>query len=182
MSAIQSILVPKISSLPEAEARARLMLRWLAGQRLVAAQQSTCGRLGNGMGHAIDEGARRLPHAERLPFGQPCNGLQVVTKRCIYTPTHDFLEEAGCPECRQEVGVALFESLDEWSAGVSDNFTCPECGHEDDINGFLFLQPCAFSNLAFVFNGWPPECFSPALLEQFAERLGFPVRLVRVDG
>lgn len=182
MSAIQSILVPTISSLPEAEARARLMLRWLTGQRLVAAQQSTCGRLGNGMGHAIDEGAQRLPHAERLPFGQPCNGLQVVTKRCIYTPSRDFLEEAGCPQCRQEVGVALFESLDEWSVGVSDNFTCPECGHEDDINGFLFLQPCAFSNLAFVFNGWPPECFSPALLEQFAERLGFPVRLVRVDG
>src|SRR5690606_37045437 len=52
MSTIQSILVPQISSLPEAEARARLMLRWLAGQRLVAAQQSTCGCLGNGMAHA----------------------------------------------------------------------------------------------------------------------------------
>ena len=75
MSAIQSILVPKISSLPEAEARARLMLRWLAGQRLVAAQQSTCGRLGNGMAHAINEGARRLPHAERL--GYPLAQVQV---------------------------------------------------------------------------------------------------------
>ena len=182
MSEQQSIIVPQISTFPDAEGKARQVLRWLHKRQLVAAELSTCGRLGNRMAYAIAEGARQLPHAERLPFGQPCNGLQVVTKRCIYTPSRDFLEEAGCPQCRQEVGVALFESLDEWSVGVSDNFTCPECGHEDDINGFLFLQPCAFSNLAFVFNGWPPECFSPALLEQFAERLGFPVRLVRVDG
>lgn len=180
MSMIQSILVPQISTLPNAEGRARLVLRWLTGQRLVEVQQSTCGRLGNGMAHAIAEGARRLPHAEKLPFGQPCNGLQIVTRRSIYTPTRDFLEEAGCPECRQEVGVALFASLDEWSAKVSDNFTCPECGYEDDINGFLYLQPCAFSNLAFVFNGWPAECFTQALMEGFAERLGFPVRLVQV--
>lgn len=182
MSVLQSILVPQISSLPHLGTHSQRIVRWLSGQRLIDAQLSTCGRLGNGMAHAIGEGARRLPHAERLPFGQPYNGLQVVTLRSIYTPTVGFLEEAGCPECRQEVGVALFESLDEWSAGVSDNFTCPECGHEDDINGFLFLQPCAFSNLAFVFNGWPPECFSPQLLEQFAERLGFAVRLVQVHG
>ena len=36
----------------------------------------------------------------------------------------------------------LFDSLDEWMPGDTDNFSCPQCGHEDDVNGFLFLQPC----------------------------------------
>mgnify|MGYP006203020783 FL=1 len=65
--------------------------------------------------------------------------------------------------------------------GQTDNFTCPECGHEDDINGFLFLQPCGFSNLGFIFNGWMDAGLRPAFVEEFGERLGFAVRQVRVD-
>lgn len=64
--------------------------------------------------------------------------------------------------------------------GETDNFTCPECGHEDDINGFLFLQPCAFSNLGFIFNDWAAARLRPAFIEEFAERLGHPVSLVQV--
>ena len=132
------------------------------------------------MAYAIAPGASRVVEsAERLPFGQPVNGLEVIYRRCIYTPIEDFLEEAGCPECRREVGEALFESLDEWMPGETDNFTCPECRHEDDINGFLFLQPCGFSNLGFIFNGWADARFTPAFVEEFAERLGHPVALVQ---
>ena len=94
MSEQQSIIVPQISTFPDAEGKARQVLRWLHKRQLVAAELSTCGRLGNRMAYAIAEGARQLPHAERLPFGLPCNGLEVVTKRCIYTPTRAFLEEA----------------------------------------------------------------------------------------
>ena len=181
MSEQQSIIVPQISTFPDAEGKARQVLRWLHKRQLVATELTTCGRLGNRMAYAIGEGARQLPHAGRLPFGQPCNGLEVVTKRCIYTPTRAFLEEAGCPQCRQEIGEALFDSLEEWMPRQTDTFVCPECGFEDDINGFLFLQPCGFSNLGFIFNNWPAECFSPALLGEFAQRLGYPVRLVTVD-
>lgn len=84
----QIILVPRISSLPEHEARARLLLRWLVKREIVAELPSTCGALGNGMAHAIGAGARRIvERPELLPFGQPLNGLQIVSKRCIYTPT-----------------------------------------------------------------------------------------------
>ena len=180
MSEQQSIIVPQISTFPDAEGKARQVLRWLHRRQLVAAELSTCGRLGNRMAYAIAEGARQLPHAERLPFGQPCNGLEVVTKRCIYTPTRAFLEEAGCPQCRQEIGEALFDSLEEWMPRQTDTFVCPECGFEDDINGFLFLQPCGFSDLGFIFNGWAEAQFTPAFLEAFAGRLGFALRQVRV--
>ena len=182
MSDSQAIIVPRISTVPAHEARARMILRWLAERRIVEALPTTCGRGAAGMGYAIAAGARKVvQHPERLPFGQPINGLEVVTKRCIYTPTRDFAEEAGCPECRREIGEALFESLDEWMPRHTETFTCPECGFEDDINGFLFIPACAFSNLGFIFNGWAEAGFTQAFLEEFAERLGFAVALIEVQ-
>ncbi|MET1078747.1 MAG: sugar ABC transporter ATPase [Pseudomonas sp.] len=178
----QSILVPQLSSVPAHEARARLMLRWLVQRNIVEAQASTCAHGGSRMGYAPAAGARVMAGAvaDRLPFGQACNGLELVTKRCIFTPQQGFLGEAGCPQCRREIGEPLFDSLEEWMPGLTDTFSCPDCGHEDDINGFLFLQPCGFSNLGFIFNNWDPACFSPLFLEEFAERLGHPVTLVQV--
>ena len=177
----QLIIVAQASSVPGHEAKAQQLLRWLVKRDIVAALPTTCGRGSRGMAYAIGAGAQRVVEfPERLPFGQPINGLEIITKRCIYTPTENFLEEAGCAECRQEVGEALFESLDEWMPGLTDNFTCPLCGHEDDINGFLFLQACGFSNLGFIFNDWSEARFTPAFLEEFAERLGFAVSVVQV--
>ena len=178
----QSIIVPKISTLPVHEPRARAIVRWLVRKNIIEEQLSTSGRTGNRMAHAIAPGAREVVlHPKALPFGEPINGLEIITNRCIYMPTQGFLEEAGCAECRKEVGVPLFDSLELWWPGETDNFTCPECGHEDDINGFLFLQPCGFSNLGFIFNGWAEAGLRPAFVEEFGERLGFAVRQVRVD-
>lgn len=179
----QIIVVPRISSVPGREARARRLLRWLVERRIVEALPTTCGRGARTMAYAIGDGARQVvEHPERLPFRLAINGLEIVTERCIYTPTRDFAEEAGCPECRREIGTVLFDSLEVWMPGETDNFTCPECGFEDDINGFLFIPACAFSDLAFVFNGWADAGFVPAFVEAFAERLGFPCAQVRVDG
>lgn len=178
----QLILVPQVSSVPAHEARARAVLRWLVKREIVAELPTTCGLGGNGMAHAIGAGARQIAERpELLPYDQSINGLQIFSKRCIYTPTSGFLEEAGCPECRQEIGEALFDSLEEWFPGHTDNFTCPECGFEDDINGFLFLQPCAFSNLGFIFNDWAGAGLRRDFIEELAERLGFPVRQVLVE-
>ena len=114
----QAIIVPQISSLPGNEALAARLLRWLAQRDIVQAHVSTCGRSGNRMAFAIAAGARRVvERPELLPFGRPINGLELVTKRCIYTPTRDFLEEAGCPECRREIGPPLFDSLERWWPG-----------------------------------------------------------------
>ncbi|MNF10170.1 hypothetical protein D3C80_2110330 [compost metagenome] len=64
--------------------------------------------------------------------------------------------------------------------GRTENFICPLCGHEDDINGFLFLQPCAFSNLGFIFNNWSAAGFKQAFLDNFADWLDHPVAVVQV--
>ena len=74
-----------------------------------------------------------------------------------------------CPQCQSE-----------YTYEDGAQLVCPECGHEDDINGFLFLQPCGFSNLGFIFNNWDGAYFKADFLAQFAERLGQSVRLVQV--
>ena len=138
----QLILVPQISTLPAHEQKAQAMLRWLVKREIVEALPTTCGQGGNGMAYAIGAGARRIAQRpDLLPYGQAHNGLEIITNRCIYVPTRGFLEEAGCAECRREVGVPLFDSLEVWWPGETVNFTCPDCGPEDDINGFLCLQP-----------------------------------------
>jgi exodeoxyribonuclease VII large subunit len=63
--------------------------------------------------------------------------------------------------CFNEEAVA--RAVEDWMPGHTDNFTCPLCGHEDDINGFLFLQECGFSNLGFIFNNWAERGSSRAL-------------------
>lgn len=179
----QFIIVPQISSYPGPEAGARKILRWLVARGIVEAQSSRCGRGAGGLGHAMAPGAARvldLPAGVELPLGQPRNGLEIVTERCIYTPVEGFEGRARCPECRAEVGEVLLEHLEEWMPGETDNFACPACGFEDDINGFPFSQPCAFSDLGFIFNNWPGRYFVRAFLDEFAERLGFPVTLVQV--
>ncbi|BAP41245.1 sugar ABC transporter ATPase [Pseudomonas sp. 21LCFQ02] len=177
----QSIIVPQISSFPLHELKARQALRWLVKLNVVEPELSTCGRTGNRMAYAIAAGARNVvDNPDALPFGEPVNGLEIVTKRCIYTPLDGFAEEAGCAECRQEVGEALFESLEDWMPGHTDNFTCPLCGHEDDINGFLFLDPCGFSNLGFIFNNWLAAGFKQSFLDDFAARLDRKVAWVKV--
>ncbi|WP_417661243.1 sugar ABC transporter ATPase [Pseudomonas sp.] len=178
----QAIIVPQISSFPGHEGRARLIVRWLVQQKIIEEQMTTCGRTFKKMAYGIAPGARRVvEHPELLPFEQPVNGLEIVTRRCIFTPQKNFKEEAGCPECRQEIGEALFDSLENWMPGHTDNFICPECRHEDDINGFLYLQPCGFSNLGFIFNNWADAVFKQTFVDEFAERLGYAVRVVQVD-
>lgn len=179
----QYIIVPQVSTYPGPQARARKILRWMSGLGIVEAQLSACGMRPGSLAYAMAQGAERvldLPVEHRLSLGQPRTGLEVVTERCIFTPERDFEREAGCPHCRREIGEALFEHVEVWMAGETDNFECPECGFEDDINGFIFPQPCAFSDLGFIFNNWPGEFFLRSFLDEFRERLGFPIRLVRV--
>ena len=131
----QNILVPRLSTLPVHEPRARAILRWLVRKDIVEEQLSTCGRSGNRMAYAIGPGARNVvEQPDLLPYGQPVNGLEVVTDRCIFTP----------------------------------------------VDGFLFLQPCAFSNLGFIFNNWGQTSFKPAFIAEFADWLDQPIAQVLV--
>jgi Zn ribbon nucleic-acid-binding protein len=178
----QTILVPRLSRVPAHEQTAQRALTWLVRNEIVTDVPTTCGSSGSGMAYSIGRGARGVvTNPERLPYAEPVNGLEIITRRCIYVPTKDFREEAGCPECRKEVGEPFFENLDEWMAGDTDHFECPECGFEDEVNNFLFLQPCGFSNLGFIFNGWGGTSFTEDFLDDFAGRIRLPVAVVAAN-
>jgi hypothetical protein len=182
---MQSIIVPQISTYPAPEARARKVLAWLTAQNIVDEQLTTCGLNGNRMAYAIAQGAwqvmdRDVAPEDCLPFGRSVHGLEIVTQRCIFTPELGFNKRARCPECRKQVGEVLLESLESWMPGETENFICPHCDHEDDINAFPFEQPCGFSNLGFIFNNWNGKYFKASFLAEFAERLGRPISLVQV--
>lgn len=180
----QFIIVPKISSYPGPEARARVILRWLVERGIVEPHLSACGPSARRLAHAIGPRAAEVmapAAASLLPVAEACNGLEIITKRCIYTPTRGFEGQARCPECRAEVGEVLLEHLEVWMPGETENFICPECAHEDDINGFPFSQSCGFSDLGFIFHNWPGQLFLPSFIEEFAERLGYPVAQVQAE-
>ena len=142
----QSIIVPKISTLPVHEPRARAIVRWLVRKNIINEELTTCGRTGNRMAHAIAEGAREVVlHPQALPFGEPVNGLEIVTKRCIYTPAKGFLGEAGCADVARKSAKRCSKASKTGCPGAR-TISLPACGHEDDINGFLYLQECGFSN------------------------------------
>ncbi|UVE16781.1 sugar ABC transporter ATPase [Pseudomonas sp. LS44] len=185
----QTILVPQVSSFPGPEAKARAMLRWLVQQNIVEGYLSACVGALPRQGYALAAGAERIVQVpagktlnDCLPFGRPVNGLEIITRRCIYMPETGFRSQARCPECRAQVGTVLLEHLEEWMPGDTDNFICPHCAFEDDINGFPFTQACAFSDLGFIFHNWDAACFSASFLKEFAARLGFPLSVVQVAG
>ena len=183
MTLRQTILAPRLSSHPRVGRTAVDLLGWLAASGVVRAEASPClpsrGRRGHAPGPRLTEMLRLAPGMDD-PRDYADGGLEIVTERCIFTPLDGFEGRARCPACRREIGEALFEHLEVWMPAESDNFACPECDHEDDINGFDFSQPCAFSDLGFIFNHWPARAFAPAFLEEFRRRLGQPLAVVEV--
>jgi hypothetical protein len=62
---------------------------------------------------------------------------------------------------------------------VSDNFTCPLCGFEDDINGFFTCSHVPFPTWgSSSTTGARPG--SQAFLDSFADWLDQPVAVVQV--
>ena len=177
----QLILVPQISSVPAITPwQAACCAGWSA-----RTWSKPCPVPSLAAATAWSTPSRRGPQGRRTPRAcapGPAAHRPGDRRQALHLyPARGFLGEAGCPDCRREIGEPLFESLENWWPGETDNFTCPECGFEDDINGFLFLQPCGFSNLAFIFNGCTEAGFDRAFLAAFADRLGYPVRVVRVE-
>lgn len=169
----QFILAPRISSYPGAEAKAREVLRWLVKEEIVQPFPSRC--VPYATGYAPAAGVSKV-----LTGPLPTQGLQIVTERCLFMPEQGFSGKARCPECRKPIGEPLLEHLEEWVAGETENFTCPECGHEDDINGFAFEQMCVFSDLGFIFHGWNGDALAPSFIEALAARVGYDLSRVHV--
>ena len=156
----QSIIVPKISTLPVHEPRARAIVRWLV-RKISSRRVSTCGAPATAWPtRSLMAPARWCctPRRCHRRAGQwPGNRHQALHLHRPRLPRRSRVRR-----CRREIGEALFESLEEWMPGPPITSPARNAGMKTTSTA-LFLQECAFSNLGFIFNKWLERASNRAL-------------------
>jgi hypothetical protein len=132
---------------------ARAILRWLVRKNIVKEELTTCGRTGNRMAYPIAEGACGGAAPGGIAFRRAGQRSGDHVKRCIYTRPTAFSKKPVAPDAAARSASRCSKA---WKTGCRAHrqLHLPVVRHEDDINGFLYLQECAFSNLGFIFNNW----------------------------
>jgi predicted RNA-binding Zn-ribbon protein involved in translation (DUF1610 family) len=181
MGDLKTSIVPSRSSYPGKEQKAQEILDWLIGEKIVRAELSDCVLRENQLGYAIAEGARDILEDPSSAFsGLLTCGLDISQERTVFYQTE--LEKVTCPSCgiyigNLEDGEHFMQWLDEWYGEAKDNFECPSCHKEFDLNEFTFQPQWAFSDLGFTFWNW--GAFKPSFITAFEEKIGCPVNVVQ---
>ena len=113
MSDYSISIVPKRSTFPGKEARAKEILDWLISLDIVKPDLSDC-ILSDKNGYAISDGAKNIvDDIDILPFDLTINGLDVVTERQVFDTGVNGMEKLICPNCKQDISVSscLFQLL-----------------------------------------------------------------------
>lgn len=168
-------IVPRQSNYPDNQAKAKEILNWLVAEDIVKPMLSDC-ILGSNNGYAVSAGAKLITTLpDQLPFNLVINGLEIITERQVFDTGETYADELICPNCLENI---LFENwdLNPWNDQVSDNLTCPLCGHETGIHNFTFDPEWGFSNLGFRFWNWPD--FTDDFTTKFKQKLGCDISIV----
>jgi hypothetical protein len=176
MSDYSISIVPKLSSYPDKEKKAKEILDWLISLDIVKPILSDC-VLGSDNGYAISDGAKKISNdPDNLPYRLATNGLDIITERQIFDTAENGIEELICPNCKQDISSEEWDFFDEWSTEESNNLTCPLCNTGKDIHEFKFTPDWGFSNLGFTFWNW---CgLTDNFINEFQQRLGCNVSIV----
>lgn len=176
MSDYSISIVPKRSTFPGKEARAKEILDWLISLDIVKPDLSDC-ILSDKNGYAISDGAKNIvDDIDILPFNLTINGLDVVTERQVFDTGVNGMEKLICPNCKQDISEEEWSFFDEWAENKSDNITCPLCKIANDIHQFEFTPEWGFSDLGFTF--WNLAVLKPSFINEFSQRLSCDVSVV----
>lgn len=168
-------IVPRQSGFPDSKIKAKEILDWLISKDIVKPTLSDC-VLGLEKGYAVSEGARLVTnHPEYLPFELITNGLDIITKRCVFDAGENGLDKIICPDCQKNI-VNEDWDLNPWFNNESDNLICPVCKHETEIHSFLFEPSWGFSDLGFIFWNWPD--LTDGFISDFKEKLACDISMV----
>ena len=169
-------ILPRLSTYPDKEDKAREILNWLINLDIVKSTPSDC-VLGSTQGYALSEGARAIStEPDLLPFTLLTNGLDIVTERQIFHTGQNGLEELLCPKCGQNIAAEDWDFFEEWATNKSNNLTCPRCNNPTDIHQFKFTPEWGFSDLGFTFWNW--SSLSDSFIADFISRLQCEINLV----
>ena len=168
-------IVPKISSYPNNEAKAREVLAWLIAQDIVEARCSDC-TLGEA-GYAVSEGAKKVTtNPQLLPLDLGVNGMEIITQRRVFDAGANGLNECICPNCKKNIATEEWDFFNELYENKSNCITCPLCHTSAEIHAFNFSPQWGFSDLGFKFWNWPP--FTEIFIEEFKIKLNCDVSVV----
>ena len=169
-------IVPKQSTYPDKENKAKEILDWLVSLDVVKATPSDC-ILSSSDGYAISDGAKLVStKAEFLPFELAINGLEIITERQVFDTGQNEMEELICPSCKQDIANEEWDFLNEWSENQRDDITCTLCNVPTGIHQFKFTPVWGFSDLGFTFWNWP--AFTDKFIDDFKQKLNCDVDLV----
>jgi hypothetical protein len=169
-------IVPKRSTYPQNETKAKEILDWLVSLDIIKPTPSDC-ILSEKSGYAISEGAREVvDDIETLPFHSTVNGLEIITERRVFDTGENGMEKLICPNCKQDISGEEWSFFEEWDEGKSDNITCPLCNVANDIHQFDFEPEWGFSDLGFRFWNWPP--LNQSIINKFTQKLDCDVVVV----
>ncbi|MFK7971973.1 MAG: hypothetical protein AB8F95_16520 [Bacteroidia bacterium] len=170
-------LVPRQSIVKNKEAKIKEIVDWLIEIDAIKPEKSACVLGIDELGYAISEGAKSITeHSDSLPFNFGTNGLEIETKRSIYTCMEGGLDLMICPSCNSDIVHEEWTFFDVWYSGESDNIICPLCQISKPIHDYTFNPTWGFSDLGFVFWNWME--FTESFLRKFEKRLGCNVDMV----
>ena len=169
-------IIPRQSTYPNKESKAKEILEWLVSLDIVKPTPSDC-ILSSSEGYAISNGARLITtETDYLPFDFGVNGLEIITERQVFDTGQNGMEKLICPSCKQDIANEDWDFFNEWSENKSNNLTCPLCNISTDIHQFKFIPDWGFSDLGFTFWNWPG--FTENFIEDFKKKLESEVSLV----
>ncbi|WP_250534834.1 hypothetical protein [Caballeronia sp. AZ10_KS36] len=176
MSDISISIVPRQSTYPEPEKKAKEILAWLVGRDIVVAEASDC-VLGADFGYRFSNGAKSVVKADGdFSLTLVTNGLEIITERTVFCGYENGLEDIVCPNCKEDIAQEDWDMFNDWAQGDTDNLTCPRCKHASEIHNYKMSWPWGFSNLGFTFYNCPN--LTDEFIEEFRKRLGCDVDVV----
>ena len=169
-------IVPKQSSYPNKEEKAREVLDWLISLDCVKPEKSDC-VLSREEGYAVSDGARNVTNKpDYLPFGLITNGLEITTERQVFLTGENGINELICPSCNKDISGEDWDFLNDWSKSKSDNIICPLCNVGKEIHSYNFSPAWGFSDLGFTFWNWPE--LKESFIRDFKNRLLCDINIV----
>lgn len=168
-------IVPRQSSYPDNERKAKEILEWLVYKDIVKPTLSNC-ILSSHNGYSISDGAKQVKaFPDDLPFDLITNGLEIITERHVFDAGENFIVELTCPSCNENIAMDDWD-LNPWSNKESDNLTCTQCGHETEIHNYAFEPEWGFSDLGFTFWNW--SHFTDDFIDEFKKKLNCEISIV----
>lgn len=169
-------IVPKLSSYPDKQNKAKEILDWLVVLDIVKPTLSDC-VLSSNSGYAVSQGANLVTtEPAHLPFDLITNGLELITERQVFHTGENGIEQLICPSCKQDIANEDWEFLSEWGDNKSNNLTCPLCSVASDIHNFKFTPEWGFSDFGFTFWNWPN--LTKNFINDFKQKLGCDINIV----